>query len=111
MFVYVRNCVVRPGRPCSLLPRRLPAYVPHRLSHAGVAVILVMVTVVLVAQSMVGVAAVTRSVASLLAGPIRVPPQKCLIASSAPPHRRVLVLFDSTGAYAAYAAQIADLAA
>jgi hypothetical protein len=94
-----------------LLPRRLPAYVPHRLSHAGVAVILVMVTVVLVAQSMVGVAAVTNSVASLLAGPIRVPPQKCLIASSAPPHRRVLVLFDSTGAYAAYAAQIADLAA
>ena len=94
-----------------MLPRRLAAYVPRRLSHAGVAVILVMVTVVLVAQSMVGVAAVTRSVASLLAGPIRVPPQKCLIRSSAVPHRRVLVLFDSTGAYAAYAAQTADLAA
>lgn len=70
-----------------------------------------MVTVVLVAQSMVGMAAVTRSVASLLAGPIRVPPQKCLIGSSAVSHRRVLVLFDSTGDYAAYASQTADLAA
>ena len=94
-----------------MLPPRLAALVLRRLSHAGVAVILVMVTVVLVAQSMVGVAAVKRSVASLLAGPIRVPPQKCLIGSSAVPHRRALVLFDSTGAYASYAAQTAALAA
>jgi uncharacterized protein YdaL len=60
---------------------------------------------------MVGVAAVTRSVASLLAGPIRVPPQNCPIGGSAVPHRRALVLFDNRGAYAAYAAQTADLAA
>ena len=90
---------------------RLAACVSRRLLQAGVAVILVTVTVVLVAQSMVGVVAVTNSVASLLAGPIRVPPQKCLIGSSAVPHRRVLVLFDSRGGYAAYAAQTADLAA
>jgi uncharacterized protein YdaL len=94
-----------------LLPPRLAACVSRRLLQAGLAVILVTVTVVLVAQSMVGVAAVTNSVASLLAGPIRVPPQKCLIGSSAVPHRRALVLFDSTGAYAAYATQTADLAA
>ena len=84
---------------------------PRRLSHAGIAVGLVVVTVALVAQSTVGVVAVTSSVASLLAGPIQVPPQKCHVGSNAVPHRQVLVLFDKEGAYAAYAAQSADLAA
>ena len=94
-----------------MLPRRFADRVPRRLSHAGVAVVLVAVTVVLVTQSTVGVVAVTSSVASLLAGPIRVPPQKCSVGSNAAPHRRALVLFDNKGGYAAYAAQTADLAA
>jgi hypothetical protein len=94
-----------------LLPRRFAARIPRRLSHAGVAVVLVTVTVILVAQSTLGVAAVTSSVARLLAGPIRVPPQKCLVGSTDTPHRRALVLFDNRGGYAAYAAQTADLAA
>ena len=93
-----------------LLPQFATRF-PRRLSHAGVAVVLVTVTVVLVAQSTVGIAAVTRSVASLLVGPIRVPPQKCLVGSNHAPHRRALVLFDDSGGYAAYAAQTADLAA
>jgi hypothetical protein len=94
-----------------LLRRRSAVRVPRRLSHAGAAAFLVTVTVVLVAQSTVGVVAVTRSVASLLAGPIRVPPQKCHAGSNGAPHRRALVLFDGKGGYASYAAQAADLAA
>jgi hypothetical protein len=62
-----------------------------------------------VIQSTVGVAAVAGSVASLLAGPIRVPPQKCPAGSNAVPHRQALVLYDDRGAYAAYAVQTADL--
>lgn len=71
----------------------------------------------MVAQSTVGVVAVTSSirssVASLLAAPIRVPPQKCTVGSNSVPHQRALVLFDDEGADAdtAYAAQTADLAA
>ena len=99
------------GEAGFLLPRRFAACVPRRLSHAGVAVALVAVTLVLVAQSTVGVAAVASSVTRLLAGPIRVPPQKCSVGINAVPHRRALVLFENTGAYAAYAAQAADLAA
>src|SRR6201989_202345 len=48
---------------------------PRPTSHAGVAVVLVTVRVVLVVQSTVGVLTLKNSVASLLAGPIRVPPQ------------------------------------
>ena len=110
MVVYVRNCANPLGGGWILLPQFATRF-PRRLSHAGVAVILVTVTVVLVAQSTAGVAAVTRSVASLLAGPIRVPPQKCLVGSNHAPHRRALVLFDDSGGYAAYAARTADLAA
>ena len=111
MIAYVRNRAKSFGEARTLLPRQLAARVPNRLSHAGVAIVLVTITVVLVAQSTVGLAAVTGSVASLLAGPIRVPPQKCPVGSNAVPHRRALVLFDNSGAYAAYAAQTADLAA
>lgn len=93
------------------MPRRFAARIPRRLSHAGVAVVLVTVTIILVAQSTIGVAAVTSSVARLLAGPIRVPPQACHVGSTDKPHRRALVLFDDSGGYAAYAAQTADLAA
>lgn len=84
---------------------------PRRLSHAGVAVVIVAVTVVLVVQSAVGLGAVTSSVERLMAAPIRVPPQDCPVASNAAPHRRALVLFDNKGGYAAYATQTADLAA
>ena len=94
-----------------MLPRRFAARIPRRLWHAGVAVALVTVTVILVTQSTVGVAGVTSSVARLLAGPIRVPPQACHVGSTDAPHRRALVLFDDSGGYAAYAAQTADLAA
>jgi hypothetical protein len=94
-----------------LLPRRLAAWVPRRLSHAGVAVVIVAVTVVLVVQSTVGAGTVTSSVVSLLAAPIRVPPQNCPVGSNVLPHQGALVLFDNEGAYAAYAAQAADLAA
>ena len=94
-----------------MLSRRFAARGPRRLSHAGVAIVLVTVTVVLVVQSTAGVVTLKNSVASLLAGPIRVPPQRCLVGSNAVPHRRVLVLFDNKMGYAAYAAQTADLAA
>lgn len=94
-----------------MLPRRFTARDTRRLRQAGVAVVLATVTVVLAAQFTVGVGAVTSSVASLLAGPIRVPPQNCPAGSSAVPYRRALVLFDNGGRYAAYAAQTADLAA
>ena len=93
-----------------MLPRHFAAWA-RRLSHAGVAVVIVAVTVVLVVQSTAGVGAVTSSVVRLMAGPIRVPPQNCPVDSNAAPHRRALVLFDNQGAYAAYATQMADLAA
>src|SRR5579859_619374 len=95
------------GEAGSLLPRSLAARVPRRLAHAGVAALLVTVTVVLVTQVTVGVTAVTNSVASLLAGPIRVPPQKCSVGSNVLPPRRALVLFDDRGGYAPYATQAA----
>ena len=94
-----------------MLPRRLVALVPRRLSHAGVAAVLVAVTIALVTQSTVGVTRVARSVASLLAAPIQVPPQVCSVGSNAVPHRRALVLYDDKGGNAPYAAQTADLAA
>jgi uncharacterized protein YdaL len=84
---------------------------PRRLSNAGAAVVIVAVTVALVVQSTVGVGAVTSSVVSLLAAPIRVPPQGCPVGGNVPPRQRALVLFDKEGPYAAYAAQAADLAA
>ena len=94
-----------------MLPRRFTAWLPRRLSHAGVAVVIVAVTVTLVVQSAVGLGAVTSSVERLMAAPIRVPPQDCPVASTAAPQRRALVLFDNEGGYAAYATQTADLAA
>ena len=93
-----------------MLPRHFAAWA-RRLSHAGVAVVIVAVTVVLVVQSTAGVGAVTSSVVRLMAGPIRVPPQNCPVDRKAAPHRRALVLFDNQGAYAAYSTQTADLAA
>jgi uncharacterized protein YdaL len=94
-----------------LLERRFAARIPGRLLQAGVAVVLVGVTVAMVTQSTVGLLTVRSSVASLLAGPIRVPPQNCPAGRNAVPRRPALVLFDNKGAYAAYAAQTADLAA
>lgn len=94
-----------------MLPPRFAGRIRRRSSHAGAAVVLIAVTVALVVQSTVGVTAVAGSVASLLAGPIQVPPQKCPAGSDSVPHRRALVLFDDRGGYAAYAAQTADLAA
>ena len=111
MTIYARNCASRFEKDGYLLSRRFAARVPRRLSHTGVAVVLIAVTVALVAQSTVGAVALKNSVASLLAGPIRVPPQRCLVEGNAVPHRRVLVLFDNKGGYAAYAAQTAAMAA
>lgn len=79
--------------------------------HGGVAAVLVAVTMALVAQSTIGLAAVRNSVAHLLAGSIRVPPQTCAVGPSAVPHRRALVLYDNTGSYAGYGRQSAALAA
>lgn len=44
-------------------------------------------------------------------GQITAPPWRCPLGPSSVPHRRVLVLYDSTGQYAAYGAQSAALAA
>lgn len=93
-----------------MLPRGL-ARALRRLPDAGVAVALVAATIALVTQSTVGVAGVTASVASLVAAPIRVPPQNCSVGSSVLPARRALVLYDGSGSYALYGAQSAALAA
>ncbi|MGE5287461.1 MAG: DUF2334 domain-containing protein [Micromonosporaceae bacterium] len=82
--------------------------VPHRLSHGVAALVLVVVTVVVVAQATLG--SNGFSVGRLLAGHIHVPAQECR-GSIASPHRRALVLYDNTGRYAAYGAQAGVFAA
>lgn len=86
--------------------RALIRHVPARLLHAGAAVALIAVTVVVVTQASVRVTAGEPFGAS-----IHPPPWRCHLTSSSVPHRRVLVLFDGTGRYSAYAAQSAVLAA
>src|SRR5258708_5863952 len=79
---------------------------PRRVSHAAAAVVLVLATGAVVAQSMV------RGVtAGLFPEQIHVPGWTCHLEIDAVPHRRALVLYDSTGPYAAYGAQAAALAA
>jgi len=79
--------------------------------HGAAAVVLVAVTVAVVAQSTVQSLADRFSVDRLLVGQVRVPAQACHLGSTATAGRRVLVLYDSTGRYAAYGAQAGVLAA
>jgi len=74
------------------------------------AVILVVATIAVVAQT--ASRSMVREVARALgAGQITVPAWSCRQGLNSVPHRRVLVLYDSTGRYAAYGAQTAALAA
>ncbi|HEX5188469.1 MAG TPA: DUF2334 domain-containing protein [Streptosporangiaceae bacterium] len=77
-----------------------------RVLHAGAAVVLVVMTVVIVTESMVRI-----SVTHLFASEIQAPPWRCHLGPDTVPHRRVLVLYDGAGHYASYAAQSAVLAA
>lgn len=79
--------------------------------QAAAAVVLVVVTLAVVAQSTVRVVADEFPVDRLLAGQIHVPSQACRLGSNALPHRRALVLYDNSGRYAAYGAQAGILAA
>jgi uncharacterized protein YdaL len=92
-------------------PQRCAMRVPRRLLHGVTALVLVAVTVAVVAQVTVRAVADKFSVDGLLAGQIHVPPQVCHPGSSAAPGRRALVLYDSTGRYAAYGAQAGVFAA
>jgi uncharacterized protein YdaL len=89
-----------------LQSRRFAIHVPPRLSHGAVAVVLVVATAAVVAQSMVRVVA-----ADFFPDQIHVPGWACRLGTEAIPHRRALVLYDSTGRYAAYGAQAGVLAA
>ena len=86
--------------------RRSLSRLPARILQASAAVVLVVATVVIVTGSMTRV-----SVRHLFAGDIQAPPWRCHIGTNAVPHRRILVLFDGEGRFAAYAAQMAVLTA
>jgi hypothetical protein len=85
--------------------------VPPRVLQGAAAVVLVAVTVAVVAQPTVRVVADEFSVDRLLGGQIHVPAQTCHLGSAAVPDRRALVLYDSSGRYAAYGVQAGVLAA
>ncbi len=85
--------------------------VPPRALHGAAAVVLVAATVAVVAQSTVQSVADRFSVDRLLAGRIHVPPQACHLGGAALPDRRALVVYDSTGRFAAYGAQAGVFAA
>lgn len=80
--------------------------IPPRLLHGVAAVALIAATVVVVTQAMVKVTA-----SELFGANIVAPPWRCHLTSRSVPHRHVLVLYDGTGRYSAYAAQSAVLAA
>jgi uncharacterized protein YdaL len=94
-----------------LQPWPFAIHVPRRPLQGAAAVVLVVVTLAVVAQSSVRVVADELSVDRLLAGQIHVPSQACRLGRNAIPDRRALVLYDSTGRYAAYGAQAGVLAA
>src|SRR5260370_20122005 len=85
--------------------------VPPRALHGAAAVVMVAATVAVVAQSTVQSVADRFSVDRLLAGRIHVPPQACHLGGAALPDRRALVVYDSTGRFAAYGAQAGVFAA
>ena len=87
-------------------PRLSGSRLPARVLQACAAVVLIVATVVIVTGSMTRV-----SVTHLFVGEIQAPPWRCHIGPDAVPSRRVLVLYDGEGRYAAYAAQSAVLAA
>lgn len=86
--------------------RRFAMRVPPRVSHGAAAVVLVLATAAVVAQSMV-----RGGAAGFFPAQIQVPGWTCHLETDAISHRRALVLYDSTGGYAAYGAQAAVLAA
>ncbi len=90
--------------------RRPASLLRTRLLQAAAAAVLIVATIAIVAQTadQSTVRAVERQ---LGVGQIAVAPWSCHVGSNSMPHRRVLVLYDSTGSYAAYGAQSAVLAA
>lgn len=90
--------------------RQIALRVPSRWRQAVAAIVLVVATVAIVAQT--AGQSMVRAVTHVLgAGQITVPAWSCHLGPSSVPHRRVLVLYDSTGRYAAYGAQSGVLAA
>src|SRR5260370_5991425 len=85
--------------------------VPPRALHGAAAVVMVAATVAVVVQSTVQSVADRFSVDRLLAGRIQVPPQACHLGGATLPDRRALVVYDSTGRFAAYGAQAGVFAA
>ncbi|HEX7996143.1 MAG TPA: DUF2334 domain-containing protein [Streptosporangiaceae bacterium] len=77
-----------------------------RLLHAAAALVLVAATVIAVTESMAKL-----PIAGLFASEIKAPPWRCNLGPDTVPHKRVLVLYDGEGKYAAYGAQTAVLAA
>lgn len=83
---------------------------PSRFLQAAIAAALVAVTVVSVSQT-AGVSMVRTVENAFGAGALHVPGWSCRLGAHSVPNRRVLVLYDSTGKFAAYGAQTGVLAA
>lgn len=84
---------------------------PRRLLHGAAALGMVAGTVAVVAPSTVSSVASDLSIGRLLAAHYQVPSWTCPVTRNSGPRRRVLVLYDTAGHYAAYAGQVAVLAA
>jgi Uncharacterized protein conserved in bacteria (DUF2334) len=85
---------------------RLPASRrARRFLHGGAAVVLVGATVIAVTESMARL-----PIAGLFASEIKAPPWRCHLGPDSVPYKRVLVLYDGEGNYAAYGVQTAVLA-
>lgn len=91
-------------------PRRLAPLYRSRVTHAAAAVVLVSTTVTVVAFSAAR-PVVNRVVSDLFSTPIHPPPWSCKLGPGSVPRRRVLILYDSTGRFAAYGAQTGVFAA
>ena len=80
--------------------RRNAQHVRARLTQGIIALVLVVATIVVIAQP-AGRPMIQAIGAKLGVGQIDVPAWSCRVPASSVPHKRVLVLYDSVGRYAA----------
>ena len=90
--------------------RQRAVRIPSRFLQAAAAAALVVVTVTTVSQT-AGLSMVRAVEHAFGVGVLHVPAWSCRHVARSLPHRRVLVLYDSTGSFAAYGAQSGALAA